>query len=524
MLRDPDDEDAFLEFLAEHYSESNAETAWERLLAALHPKQRAFVEDQSPRKCALKGRRGGGSYGSCAWLAERWQEWPNTMSVFIAGTKEHAKNILWPTLETLDKRFGWNLSFNAFELTATWPNGYQVGLKGAKDRAQIEKLRGFSNGLRRCAIDECGGFSSHDPLFRYLIQSILSPQLMDHRHRGGGQLALISSPGLDPYGFFFEKTTGKDHMGRDVAQWSTHHWTALDNPHVDARSYFLEELVSGGHIIDGSPAEEVVEALLSLRGIPQTDERWASVSSKLTASFRREYLAHWVKDADSLVYRISPENLLPHAYQLPAGNYRITIGCDIGWGDGNGFAVAAKNIFSREVILLHGYYLPELSTREVADELRRLAQHWHTNEIYVDCGAEGERLLLDLSHYGVLAQAAGKGRKKPRIEYLRSLLQSRHLKVRPEFCQDLLVEWSALPWSEDRQSHRDGFVDDVSDAALMAVMPLSQHQAETDAPKPLPGTPEALKAQDDWELQQAMRQGRRMAPRWGKRLPPARRR
>jgi hypothetical protein len=773
MIRDPDDLDDLLEVIQELHVELSAHEAWSQILADLHPKQRAFVEDPAPRKCALKGRRGGGSWGSCAWLAQNWQSWPGVMSLFIAGTKEHAKAILWPTLEFMDRKYKWGVRYNHLDLIATFPNGYCISLRGAKDRVQVEKLRGFASGLRRVVIDECftattpvqpigevqrviarpapstlvtvdgvtstpdhpyltpdgwkraadlrpgdllfvweatatekataspaahvlqglslplsgpkaarqhyyhcaaadackshrptsggdpgatrrvqaqgvgdletnrasasrarrqrpwayvagvdareshwlgaplrrahrwekergtphplqvgpsspiaearcgggwqqslptepqstgpqegsvaawrrvdrvevherggigryrdvcpdglvynlqtqsglyfaggrlvhncGSFAAHDGLFRYMLQSVLAPQLMDHRHKGGGQMALISSPGIDPIGFFFEKTEGRDHMGKEVPTWSTHHWTALDNPYLDAKAYLIEELASGGHMLDDTPAEVMVEELLSLKDVPQSDPRWDGIRHRLSATFRREYLAHWVKDNSALVYLVTPENILREGFQLPAGQYRITVGCDIGWGDGNGFTVAAKPAFGREVYLLESYYRPELSTAEIATELREIGQRWHTSELYVDTGGEGERLVVDLLNYGVVARAAGKGRKKPRIEYMRSLLDTGHLKVRPETCGELLTEWSALVWDDTRQLHREGFVDDVSDSALMAVNPLSQLYVPPKGLPPAPGTAAHREAQDRRELEQAIRAGKRIA-------------
>jgi hypothetical protein len=163
------------------------------------------------------------------------------------------------------------------------------------------------------------------------------------------------------------------------------------------------------------------------------------------------------------------------------------------------------------VYLLESYYRPELSTAEIATELREIGQRWHTSELYVDTGGEGERLVVDLLNYGVVARAAGKGRKKPRIEYMRSLLDTGHLKVRPETCGELLTEWSALVWDDTRQLHREGFVDDVSDSALMAVNPLSQLYVPPKGLPPAPGTAAHREAQDRRELEQAIRAGKRIA-------------
>jgi hypothetical protein len=510
VIRDPESGETLARLLmAAAESTAGAAETWQNILADLHEKQRAFVLDTASRKCALKGRRGGGSYAIAAWLLEEWHLWPGAMSLYIALSKDHAKSILWPTLIELDEKYQLGATFNGQELTATLPNGYVVRMCGAKDKIQIEKLRGFAKGARRVGIDECGSFQAHDANFRYLINSVLSPQLMDTHHKGGGQIALISSPGLAPMGVFFEKTTGRDHMGKPVRPWKTHHWTALDNPYVGAQSYLVEELEEGGHILDGTPAAQIVAELLELKDTPLSDPAWIPLLARLSVSFRREYLAEWVKDKAALVYNAEPHHLLPPGWKLPRGVYRIVIGCDPGWSDGNGFAVAAKPLEAPDIYLLRAYYRPEMSTADIADELKMLSAEYHTGEIYADTGGEGDRLLADFDHCGILVQRAQKGLKKPRIEYTRSLLDRRRLWISAD-CVDLVQEWQALPWDEHRQSHRDGFYDDVADAGLMAIWPLSQRFVEPHSPPPALGTPEwrALEAKREHEL--SVRMGKRI--------------
>lgn len=504
---------ALLDALVERHIDTTAGDTWAEILSDLHPKQRAFVENDAWRKCGLKARRAGGSYGVAAWLCKDWQKWAGLTSLFVAQTKEHAKTILWATLELFDQRYSLRIAFNGLELSAKFPNGYTILLKGAKDKAQVEKLRGFARGLVKAAVDEVGSFGvSHDGMLRYLVESVITPQLMDHRHRGGGHLALLGSPGRDPIGLYFERTTGRTHEGEVTEPWPTHHWTALDNPHVDARAYFLEEL-RHNHILDDTPAEWIVDELVRLKDTPQTSPEWALVASKLSGTFRQEYLAHWVKDAEALVYVASDRHLLPEPFQLPPGAYRVTIGCDIGWGDGNGFTVCARRPDSPTIYVLCSYYLPELSTHAIALELAKLRDTWRTGEIYVDTGGEGGRLLMDLDHYGVLAQPAGKGRKRPRIEYARSLLENGSLQIVPSLCSALLAEWTGLPWSEDHESHREGFVDDVTDSFLMAVNPLGQRFIPASPPSPRPGEPGYVEHRDKLEYEAAVRKGQRIKRR-----------
>lgn len=513
LIHEPADDQLEL-VLQARYVDDDPDSPWWQILADLHPAQRRVIEDPSNRKCLEKGRRAGGSYVVAAWLLEEFHRWPGHTVLFAAQTKEHAKAILWPVLEEFDEKYGLHGKFNGLDLTYTLPNGYTILLRAAKDSAQIEKLRGIAGGLRRAAIDESGSFLGHDRLFRYLISSVITPQFMDTHHLGGGQLILCGSPAMAPMGFFYEKCRGEDHKGRPVNKWSTHHWTALDNPSVDAAGYFLEVLAAEDFILDDTTPEVMAAALVELRGVPLSDERWTPVLASLAAEFRREYLADWVNDTDSNIYQVAQRNLLPEGFDLPANiPWRIVIGCDVGWGDGNGFCVAAKSLRSRDIIVLRAYYLPELDDSQIAAELKQLRQDWRTGEIYIDCGGEGDRLLANLENYGVVAQAAGKGRKKPRIEYVRALLKTGALQLRPEHCADVLSEWSALPWSEDKQLHREGFVDDVSDALLMAVNPLSQRFQPQKPPRPKQGEAGFDQLVERREKEAAIRAGRRIVRR-----------
>lgn len=510
-----DDDVSLLEdLIQESHVADDPDSPWWRILADLHPAQRGVIDDPSSRKCLEKGRRAGGSTVVAAWLLEEWHRWPGHTALFVALTKEHAKSILWPTLLRLDEKYSLGMTFNGLDLSVTLPNGYRVLLRAAKDQAQVEKLRGIAGGLRRAVVDEAGSFGRHDRQFRYMLSSVITPQFMDTHHLGGGQLILCGSPGLDPMGFYYEKCQGRDHKGREVQQWSTHHWTALDNPSMDAVSYLTEELGAGDYILDDTSVADIVAALVALNGVPLSDERWAPVLARLTAEFRREYLADWVKDTDSLVYLPTERNMLPDGWEFPDGSaWRRVIVCDPGWGDGNGFAVAAKSLRSRDIVLLRAYYLPELDDDQIAEELKSLRADWRSSEIYADCGGEGDRFVQNMANRGVIVQALGKGRKKPRIEYQRALIKTGALKIRREHCADVLSEWSALPWSEDRQSHREGFVDDVSDAVLGAVNQLSQLFVAAKPPRPKPGDEGYAEHQERMEKASAIRAGKRMLRR-----------
>jgi hypothetical protein len=111
------------------------------------------------------------------------------------------------------------------------------------------------------------------------------------------------------------------------------------------------------------------------------------------------------------------------------------------------------------------------------------------------------------------------GRKKPRIEYVRALLENGSLQITKDRCVDLLTEWITLSWSPDRQNHREGVPDDVSDSMLYAVYPLSQLFVPPEE-RPKPGTIEWRRAEDDREREASIHAGRRLKRRTKRRDVP----
>jgi len=110
---------------------------WSRIYADLFDEQKAAVDDPSDRQCWEKGRRAGGSHLAGSYLLKDYHRWAGHTSLFIALTKEHAKAILWPTLELLNAKYqlggvpnGLDLSWRC-PMPGGRPGWYTTMLKGA---------------------------------------------------------------------------------------------------------------------------------------------------------------------------------------------------------------------------------------------------------------------------------------------------------------------------------------------------------------------------------------------------------
>jgi hypothetical protein len=397
----------------------------DKMLDALHPKQRAFVLDPSARKCAVAGRRAGKTEGFAVWLLDGWERYPNELSLFIARTAGHARRILWPALHRVNSRYELGIRFRETpDLKAEMPNGYGVWLTGSKDFADVEKLRGPR--YRRAAIDESGSFST--TLLRYLVEDILDPALLDLN----GELALGGSPGVVPAGFFYQRSTGDGGV-----KWSTHdNWTCLDNPFVAGAEYLEKR---------------------------KADNGWDDQHP----TYRREYLGLWVKDLEALVFPYDGER---NAFdELPYGAWTYTLGVDLGYSDASSFVVVASRDGHPEVYVLESEQKSGLIPSAVAARVDALRHRYTFARIVVDSGGAGIGYASEMrERYGIPAEPADKRNKRIHLEMLRGDLKSGTLRIQPHRNRELIDEMQRITWNEERDDLDDRFDDHLSHGLLYA--------------------------------------------------------
>lgn len=268
------------------------------LIAGLSPKQREFFDDPAKVKAGLGGRRAGKTWMDVVGLYDAARRFDGVLVPYIGLSAVSARRILWPILTEVNTKARLGMKLDEHRLIAKLPeNGSEIFLVGGDEKPKIEALRGPK--YPRAVVDECGSFPK--ALLRYLCEDVLQPALMDMN----GDLWLTGSPNAACAGYFHDVTTGAKANDKDdpIPKISTHHWTVLDNPYIPHAAAWLENLK---------------------RERGWTDE---------TPRFRREYLAHWVRDELSLVFRfdrarhlISPEQFARLAADIVAG----AIGIDLG--------------------------------------------------------------------------------------------------------------------------------------------------------------------------------------------------
>lgn len=394
----------------------------------LFAEQLRFLANPAKLRTNCSGRRAGKSHSTMTWLVEQWAERPGQSSVFAALSQEHAIKIGWQAVYDLIARCAWGAVWNATNGTFTWPNGFTLYFAGIKDRRSANFIRGVPK-LHRVAIDECGQIG--DALLEYAVVDVIEPAMADT----DGDVCLTGTPSDTGVGFYETVISRCEESGAHFC------WTAAENPH----------LAVGG--------AEFLGRMLR--------DRFGGDASHPT--YRREYLGHRVQEQGVLVYQAPP---LDRFYEAAAPSYNYTsLGIDLGYNDGTGFVVLRSRDPEPGAQIVEAYREPEITLPRIAAIAERMRVEHGVAEVFVDTAGGGGRTIMETlaRDYGLPAQAADKRARRLRIEQVRNMLAAGTLTGVQGRCGQILEEWLGLPWSVERDDHRDGFVDECSDALQYAL-------------------------------------------------------
>jgi hypothetical protein len=474
-------------------------SAWaakeKRLLASLHPRQRAFVLDPGRRVAALVARGGGKTTGGLSRLVRRMLRTPKARCLFIATTQKQAEELIWQQLKDLLEKLGIEASFNEVKLRCTLRrNGAQLRLVGADNKKSIEKLRGIPH--HEVGIDEMASYPAQ--LLEHLIERIIAPRLGDY----GGVLWMIGTPGHILAGPAYEVTRPGSEIARlwderdkpeyeGWLRWSTHHWSLEDGaPHVPEM------------------AKLWAEALL---------EKEANGWSDDNPVWLREYKGQWAADDTENVFRYRPHNEEGAEWnrwdperdprtgfaKLPPGNWSYVLGMDMGHSDPFALQVFAFREGERGLCHVYEFERRGMFPRTIAEVLvgadwvERITSGKDPGEpggvmaatgwpdgMVADLAGLGGAILDELATtYGVRIAPAEKKHKHDAIELFNGDLVDGHIKIlkgsRLEE-QLLHLQWAVDEYGnlKENKSQRN----DCTDAAIYARR-LARHLFAEEAPK-----------------------------------------
>lgn len=449
-----------------------------RWLEGLFPKQRAFFEDPAKEKAALGGRRGGKTWVSTVGLYDKARA-VQCMCPYIALSGVQARRICWPVIKAINTRYELGLKLNDHEMIAEVPEtGSQIFLVGGDDMRKVEALRGGKYG--RVVVDEPGSFPK--TLLRYLCEDVLDAALLDL----DGDLWLVGSPNAACVGHFYDLTTGAN---PEVEKIPTHHWTVLDNPNIPHAADWLRR--------------------------KREKKKWAPDHPV----YLREYMAQWVRDTNSLVFRFDRARHLVDS--VPAGLSGV-VGVDLGSSakvESMAFVTQLWEKYSKVVYTRRATKHKDMNPADAGDHLKKLfAEFPEIRHAVVDEGGLGKGYTSQWrSRENIPCIPAEKKERNAYIEFLNGALDDDLVKLLAgEETKPLLDEIELAQWDEDRKDIDDRFLSHAIDAWLYGwrdCYAWGQKPKEPDGPTV--GTPEYANHQaallKERKLQQ---QAKLAASRW----------
>lgn len=408
----------------------------QRVLARCFRQQRDLIGDNHRFKALLCPRRAGKTIAALACLLVTAFRRSRTESVYVAGTRAQAKQVLWDYLLQWNEDLELALVFNLQELQARAPNGSKITLGGAETEADVERYRGRRYAL--FVIDEPA--SLRPAILDGLILKVVSPALQDHK----GTLLLTGTPGHILSGMFYRVTGpgafevqdggeavsnlyGKEPAGKFL--WSVHTWTVADNSAMPEMWAEALETKRRGQLSDDNPI-------------------WL-----------REGLGRWATDDTKLVYnRFDPQRntwkpgkrSARNPFGLPEDHgdeWRYVIGMDMGRSiDPFALTVAAFSDTSPRIYQVYEWQAWKVLPKDIAAAIQKITDLVPIEHMVCDWGPFGKMVQEQLlKEHGFPVEDA---EKKSKLDYI-ELLNGDYVDERAYLLEDGHAAQQALYLSYD---------------------------------------------------------------------------
>lgn len=456
----------------------------ERLLATRFDKQRAFILDPARRKAALCTRRAGKTEADSAYLLVGALGGPQRICVFMARTRLRAKELTWKAVLDLIALLGLvegkDYTANLSTLTISFSNGSEVRWRGADNIADLRRKRGDK--LWLVIIDEAQDIEA--PILRELVDDVMGPALEDMEPHGGGVLCLTGTPGHVCAGYWYGVTCETAPAEHQVAGWSVHRWSVLENPFMAHMKQRLPELMVERGWTDESP------------------------------TYVREWLGRWVNDTGALFYKFDPgRNLYDTGKVKPYGDGWCHIrGWDLGHTDAMALVYWGFHRNDSNLYEAYSWKASGVTSDAVQKHAQEIEAKLGLNVVgsVADTGGLGKVVVEEVSkRSGEFYEAARKTDKAGHVRLMNDDFLSGRIRLRsgsPYAC-----EVAVLPKVADWDEAKTGkaapedprFPNHCCDSGLYAWRWAWNYLGRAVEPEPKPGTKEYAQKQEA-ELMAAM--------------------
>lgn len=441
----------------------------QRILEGQNPASVPFVLDESPYIGLRCPRRASKSFSAASKAVYKGETRPGSRVLILSITLKSTKENYWSSSPSgifrMDSLFGLGLRYHHTDLVWHHQNGSRGRLAGVETKADIEYLRGAAAEADLAIIDECKSIAPG--LLEELIRDVLEPGMMTRN----GQIVLAGTPGLLPYGPFYEATC---EAARNTAGAPT--CRRADEPRVYQVPETLGSVPAERDDEEEAPDEPWVLHTWTVRDNVKVPGQWSrALRIKRRAgwaddhpTWRREFLGEWVQGSEGLVYAFGelrsthPERVLwyperdsrnPTGLPPEDGPWHLVMGLDFGFEDDTGLVLAAYSERLAEMRHVYDYKAPHLLPDQVAALVEETVARFGRPEAIVgDAGALGGKVYVETlgQRHGIHVEKANKVDKLDHIEFLNSDFHSGRVKVIPG--SDLDHELCGLQWNLSKDS------------------------------------------------------------------------
>ncbi len=352
--------------------------------------------------------------------------------VFAAPTLSEGRDLIWPELSKMLRRYCLPWDDKAHFGTIRTPDGALFRIQGLNKREHAEKPRGLDIVL--FLTDES---QSHDYLLSPLITAVW-PALSGRQ----GSFVAAGTPGISPQGFWYDIC----HGGHGFA---SRHWTLLENTK------------------NPRPGAEVLAEVLREKG-------WTENHPE----FLREYRGQWVLDTNLLVCDFNPK--VNQVAALPAGygpHFRHVVGIDYGYVDDSAWVVLAVDPHSDARYVVHAEKHANMDGDAWVELTAGLVKKYRTTYVVCDPAGGGKPFYAKFNakhgqSLGCAIRSADKVDKLGSISFLNTELRTERLKILSPEADCLTQEMMRLRWKDTTRSEILGgtdFPDHAFDAARYAI-------------------------------------------------------
>lgn len=433
----------------------------------------AFKASREKRYTLNCSRRWGKSTFLCAVSAEQALQHPGSQIHYAAPTAKSARRYIVPLMRELFEDCPDEIrpQFRSLDSVYSFPNGSQIYISGC-DKGHAENLRGTNTHLG--LVDEGGSIED----LAYVISDILMPQTLTT----GGRILVASTPPITPAHPFAQFAEACEAAG------AYSHKTLYDNPLL---------------------TPEVIEQCIRESG------------GKETTTFRREYLAEFVVDAElAVVPEFTPdvEDVIVGEVERPK-YFDAYVSMDIGFVNATAVLFGYWDFKAGYLVIEDELILNRMTTEDLAIGIRdKEVRHWGPDhKAYMRISDVDHIVINDLMRlHNICFSPTPKDNKEAMINALRLCVAERKLRIHPR-CRTLISQLRHAVWNKQRtkfeKSEDSGHFDTV-DALAYLIRNLVRNR------NPYPDIYEDIRDNPNWQIHRQHRRrsiGNRAA--WAKMFP-----